>query len=114
MSMILTAYNAIKPLPPEGSEEWLAMLPGWSGWIYDDYYCSWHDGREGCYALDFYYDYSPTCYESGLVCPDDFNYLANGLPYYHSKRGCYIFRGGPDPANEGYYLAWATSLTPQR
>ena len=32
MSMILAAYNAIKPLPPEGSEEWLAMLPGWTGW----------------------------------------------------------------------------------
>lgn len=34
MSMILTAYNVIKPLPPEGSEEWLAMLPGWTGWKY--------------------------------------------------------------------------------
>lgn len=34
MSMILTAYNVLKPLPPEGSEEWLAMLPGWTGWKY--------------------------------------------------------------------------------
>lgn len=34
MSMILKSYNAIKPLPPEGSEEWLEMLPGWTGWKY--------------------------------------------------------------------------------
>lgn len=48
MSMILTAYNAIKPLPPEGSEEWLAMLPGWTGWKYQ-----W-DGNRYYISLDAY------------------------------------------------------------
>ena len=34
MPMILTSYSVVKSLPPEGSEEWLALLPGWTGWKY--------------------------------------------------------------------------------
>lgn len=51
MSMILTAYNVIKPLPPEGSEEWLAMLPGWTGWKY--YY---GDGGPRHYFVTTFWD----------------------------------------------------------
>lgn len=47
MPKILASYAVnVELLPPEGSEEWLAMLPGWSGWRYnnrynEDYYAFW-------------------------------------------------------------------------
>lgn len=59
MSMILTAYNVIKPLPPEGSDEWLAMLPGWTGWRYDyngnGNFVVWNYRLN--YVEDLYWDY---------------------------------------------------------
>ena len=33
MSMILKSYDEGIVLPPEGSDEWMALLPGWSGWM---------------------------------------------------------------------------------
>ena len=33
MSMILKSYDEGIVLPPEGSDEWFALLPGWSGWM---------------------------------------------------------------------------------
>lgn len=36
MSMILKSYDEGIVLPPEGTEEWLALLPGWSGWRYQE------------------------------------------------------------------------------
>lgn len=125
MSMILTAYNVIKPLPPEGSEEWLAMLPGWSGWLCrlkaDSDYSYYWLGR-----YEYFHDYDVLYFNTyegmlGTVNPTtapfvgDIMYTYIGGYYYF--RGAFYKKGDGFPSNKNmniYYIARATSLTPQR
>ena len=139
MSKILTAYNAIKPLPPEGSDEWLAMLPGWQGWVFDKAAFFWGEGHENYpgdvnIGIDYYADW---CYGGrGIPCRsgsilhiplNEILHLSNGTPYIHYAGSgssycggsCYIFRGPLKVPNGNggasfYSIGWATSLTPQR
>ena len=133
MSMILTAYNVIKPLPPEGSEEWLAMLPGWTGWIYSFEYgpdtptTQWHVNRywsETPYGgttirvriawggADNYIVYD-TLGDDPMPSPIGNTYYAILGSYYYF-RGAVVPNGGDISGGTGYYVGRATSLTPQR
>ena len=126
MSLILAAYNVIKPLPPEGSEEWLAMLPGWTGWKYDqeypEYFWQASDRRTNLYFNWDGYQYGAHT-SDGLLNANSVKTFDNGVGYYPVLyHGFYYFRGdlmdswhaaGNIPYS-GYKIARATSLTPQR
>ena len=126
MPMLLKSYQntPLPPLPPEGSEEWLAMLPGWSGWHYqtketstisylwlgrydvmrdfDVLYFNIYEGKTG--------DASPPWKTVG-----DVRYVQIGGYYYF--RGAFVKKGNGFSGNvnmDTFYIARATSLTPQR
>lgn len=117
MSMILTAYNVIKPLPPEGSDEWMAMLPGWSGWRYchPNDHCghSYHWSDWGYQAFVYWDIYEG---KTGDV-PVEAECPRVGDTLYYKVGSYYYFRGTYRTTLLGvkyYEIARATSLTPQR
>lgn len=121
MSMLLTAYNVIKPLPPEGSDEWLAMLPGWSGWIYLDrpsnaymirtFNDAARDNDTGYVYWDIYEG------KTGDITTSNRGYVGGIL---YCKIGSYYYFRGKLREEEylnnmdAFEIARATSLTPQR
>lgn len=136
MPKILNSYDKSIVLPPEGSNEWFALLPGWQGWIYDDEAFFWGNNTGSIanvsVAVDYYGDW---CYGGrGIPCgfnnyisvdSSRINYLANGTPYFlltetsrSCNKPCYVFRGPRDPGDSNnsrtwYAIGWATSLEPQ-
>ena len=125
MPKILVNYAVNKYIPEEGSEEWLALLPNWSGWYYalghdnGPYYFMVHDwGYSGVGwqwpqaegGKDFYYK-GPS--ESALP-------TIGGRPYITGEDDSgtlwYYFRGSlvdTFSTYRNYRVGRATSLTPQ-
>ena len=133
MSMLLKSYQNV-PLPPEGSEEWLAMLPGWSGWIYNPNY---GDTSGWQYRVDL--SGNPVPMPSGASVGVVYWHIYEGktgdVPfpdscpkvgdtYYYKLGDYYYFRGvardllddsgSSYRKRQWYEIARATSLTPQR
>ena len=127
MSMLLKSYQNA-PLPPEGSEEWLAMLPGWSGWIYNPDYgdtSGWmyevtpSGGPIGTVGVVYWHIYEGRT--GDVPFPDSCPKV--GGTYYYKLGDYYYFRGvardlfdtwSPNRKKQWYEIARATSLTPQR
>ena len=117
MPMLLKSYQNA-PLPPEGSDEWLAMLPGWTGWRY----CQHGDGCGNHYAWEDW-SYQAFVYwdiyegKTGDV-PIETNCPRVGDTLYYKVGSYYYFRGIYREVENGhikaYEIARATSLTPQR
>lgn len=122
MPKILASYAVnVDPLPPEGSEEWLAMLPGWSGWIYRDRPSNVYMIRTQNYDnLDkdigaVYWN----IYEgkTGDITTSNRGYV--GAILYCKIGSYYYFRGklmkeDYSHGRDAFEIARATSLTPQR
>ena len=138
MSMILTAYNAVKPLPPEGSEEWLAMLPGWTGWRFNiayrqDNYSFWaqYEGSSipnGNAVITVQWAEDSTMgndwvYRTGGLSATGENskselckYIGGHLYIYDASNGWYYFAGEYKVNSEGilkYAVARARDIVPQ-
>ena len=126
MPKILISYAVNKYIPEEGSEEWLALLPNWSGW----YYALGVD--HGPYAFNVNKAVVGTSvmfqwpYDKG---GKDYTYSAGGIetlptigerPYITGTDDdgvlWYYFRGALAADYSSvtrYYVGRATALTPQ-
>lgn len=136
MPKILNSYSKGVVLPPEGSDEWFALLPGWQGWIYDDEAFLWANPTSGIGNVSITIDYYLEWWNGrGIPCAsanrlsfkaNEISYLANGTPYVSlvcdgrpmCYGSCYIFRGYRDPGDSNnqtsfYAIGWSTSLEPQ-
>ena len=133
MSMILTAYNAIKLLPPEGSDEWLAMLPGWTGWRFNityrqDQYSFWanYSGSTAVITVQWAEDSTmgnDWVYRTGGLSATGENskyelckYIGEHLYIYDTNNGWYYFAGDykvNDDTTLKYAVARARDIVPQ-
>lgn len=138
MSKILTSYAVnVDPLPPEGSDEWFALLPGWSGWRYnnrynEDYYAFWvNDGGapSGYATITVQWAEDSTMgndwvYRTGGLSATGENskselckYIGGHLYIYDAKNSWYYFAGDfkvNDDTTLKYAVARARDIVPQR
>lgn len=138
MSKILASYAVnVDPLPPEGSDEWFALLPGWSGWRFnsrynEDYYAFWIQtyGQPSGYAnITVQWAEDSTMgndwvYRTGGLHATGENsehelckYIGGHLYIYDADNGWYYF-AGDYKLTEGvipkYAVARARDIVPQR
>lgn len=133
MPKILTSYDKSIVLPPEGSDEWLALLPGWSGWQYSFEYgpdtpttqfrinrylsevlthnnsitrlrIAW-GGADNYIIYDSYESNPPASLISSVYCIQ--------VNSYYYFRGAVVPHGADISGGTGYYVGRATSLEPQ-
>lgn len=125
MSMILKSYGEGIVLPPEGSDEWFALLPGWSGWMYSPGVVSGES--RNIYQIRTY-NFSNIDNDTGYVYWNIWegktgDITTSNRGYVGSILYCkignyYYFRGKLRQENYSYGMdafevARATSLTPQ-